>query len=269
MTQADFIFTQLNHSPEIQWKLWIYTNFDCNLRCSYCVAESSPSVPRRAIDLDTVRRLVDEAIPLGFESLYFTGGEPFILPEIYTMLSYAAERVKTYVLTNAMLFQGSRLQKLLAIQQDNLILQVSLDGARPEHHDPYRGAGTWAKTVEGIRALQEHGFRVRLSTTLTPANESYQDEICAFHQSLGIPEEDHFTRPLAKRGLSNEGLEVGIHNLNPEITVSREGIYWHPLTTQEGQLIREQIFPLSEAVRCIQEKLATTTQATEEKMNFK
>ena len=42
-------------------KLWIYTNYDCNLRCSYCLAESAPGAPRRAIGLDVVRRLVDEA----------------------------------------------------------------------------------------------------------------------------------------------------------------------------------------------------------------
>ena len=37
-----------------QWKLWIYTNYDCNLRCSYCVAKSSPNAPRRAIGLANV-----------------------------------------------------------------------------------------------------------------------------------------------------------------------------------------------------------------------
>ncbi len=40
-------------------KLWIYTNYDCNLRCCYCLAESAPGAPRRAIGLDAVRRLVD------------------------------------------------------------------------------------------------------------------------------------------------------------------------------------------------------------------
>ena len=31
--------------PAFLWKLWIYTNYDCNLRCSYCVAKSSPNTP--------------------------------------------------------------------------------------------------------------------------------------------------------------------------------------------------------------------------------
>ena len=131
-------------APELQWKLWIYTNYDCNLRCSYCVAKSSPNAPRRAIGLANARRLVDEAVALGFTDVFFTGGEPFILNEIYDMLAYASARVKTTVLTNAMILRGPRLEKLVAIANDNLIVQVSLDGGQAEHHDAYRGAGAWA-----------------------------------------------------------------------------------------------------------------------------
>ena len=46
-------------TPAFPWKLWIYTNYDCNLRCSYCVAKSSPNAPRRAIGLANAKQLVD------------------------------------------------------------------------------------------------------------------------------------------------------------------------------------------------------------------
>src|SRR5258708_27449059 len=90
-------------APAFPWKLWIYTNYDCNLRCRYCVAKSSPNAPRRAIGLANVKRLVDEASQLGFVQTFFTGGEPFLLPDIYDMLAYASARLQTTVLTNAML----------------------------------------------------------------------------------------------------------------------------------------------------------------------
>ena len=182
--------------------VWIYTNYDCNLRCPYCVAKSSPNSPRRAIGLANVKKLVDEAAALGFDRVYLTGGEPFVLNEIYEMLAYASQRLPTTVLTNAMLLRGARLEKLCEIRNDNLVIQVSLDGGRPEQHDPYRGAGSWLKTVEGIRALIDAGFLLRLSTTTTPANAAFLDQICEFHLALGIREEDHFIRPLAKRGYS-------------------------------------------------------------------
>src|SRR6476659_7445248 len=108
-------------APAMAWKLWIYTNYDCNLKCSYCVAKSSPNAPRRSIGLNNVKQLVDEALALGFDHVFFTGGEPFLLPDIYDMLGYASARVKTSVLTNAMLIRGPRLEKLKAIQHPNLI----------------------------------------------------------------------------------------------------------------------------------------------------
>ena len=83
---------------------------------------------------------------------------------------YSSALVKTTVLTNAMLLRGSRLDRLCEIANENLAVQVSLDGCNAEDHDYYRGRGSWEKTVEGIKLLQARGFRVRLSTTETPVN---------------------------------------------------------------------------------------------------
>ncbi len=239
--------------PAFQWKLWIYTNYDCNLRCSYCVAKSSPNAPRRAIGYKNVAQLVDEAIELGFDHVFFTGGEPFLLKDIYEMLAYSSARVKTTVLTNAMILRGKRLEQLKAIANDNLIIQVSLDGGRAEDHDAYRGKGAWDKTVEGIHLLQEAGFRVRLGTTETPANCMHMDHLHSFRESLGIPAEDHFIRPLAKRGYSKEGMELGMDNLVPEVTVNLDGVFWHPLSTDGDMQLARKIFPLRHSVEKITE----------------
>jgi MoaA/NifB/PqqE/SkfB family radical SAM enzyme len=252
----DKIASDREHAPsDFQWKLWLYTNYDCNLLCSYCLAESTPTAPRRALGLANVQRLVDEAVELGFSEIFLTGGEPFILDDIYDMLAYSSARVKTSVLTNAMLLRRRRLERLRAIANDNLVVQVSLDGGAPEHHDAYRGQGTWTKTVEGIKTLQSHGFRIRLSTTETPANSAHLEEICEFHRSLGISEGDHFIRPMAKRGFAGEGLEVNKASLVPEVTVGVDGVFWHPLSTDPDMRVRKEIFPLKTAVECIQEQL--------------
>lgn len=246
-----------NQKQSLAGRLWIYTNFDCNLSCTYCVAESSPRAPRRALSLEDVQRLLDEADALGFRHVFFTGGEPILLNEIYDMLAYASARFETTVLTNATLLRGNRLERLVAIANDNVVVQVSLDGAQPEQHDAYRGPGTWTQTVEGIRRLQDRGLRVRLSTTETPANTGHLEELHAFRRSLGIPEGDHIIRPLARRGFAQEGLEVEVESLRPEITVTTDGVYWHPLASPSStdMLVSRQIFPLAAAVECIQHQL--------------
>ena len=212
------------------------------------------------LGIENVQRLVDEAVDLGFDDIFFTGGEPFLLNDIYEMLAYSSTRIKTTVLTNAMLLRGVRLEKLCAITNDNLIVQVSLDGGRPEDHDAYRGPGTWEKTVEGIKLLQAAEFRVRLGTTETSVNSLHLDELCEFHRSIGIPDEDHFVRPLAKRGFSREGLELGMNNLVPEITVNVDGVFWHPLSADADMLVSNKIFPLADSVHRINEQLETIAQ---------
>jgi MoaA/NifB/PqqE/SkfB family radical SAM enzyme len=255
MVAAQTLPEALPSSQALEWKLWIYTNYDCNLRCRYCVARSSPNVPRRAIGLANVQRLIDEAAELGFVHAFFTGGEPFLLPDIYDMLAYSSQRLLTTVLTNAMLLHGTRLDKLVAVANERLIVQVSLDGGCAEDHDAYRGAGSWARAVDGIQRLQAHGFRVRLGTTETPANTAHLQQLCEFHRSLGIPDEDHFVRPLAKRGYSTQGLELNMHNLVPEVTVNLDGVYWHPLSTDADMQVSKKLFPLSAAVERIRAQL--------------
>jgi len=238
--------------------LWLYTNFDCNLRCTYCVTKSAPGVPRRALGLDTVRRLVDEGTELGFKDFFFTGGEPFLLDEIYTMLGYASARARTTVLTNGVLLQGERIERLAGIATGNLRVQVSLDGARPEHHDPYRGEGTWAKTVAAIERLLARDIQVCISTTETPANTDYIAEFHAFRRDLGISESDHLIRPLARHGFSSEGLVLSRAELEPELTLTAEGAFWHPLTYPGDVEMRitDELFPLVDAVAAVEDELA-------------
>lgn len=253
----------------VSWKLWIYTNFHCNLRCSYCVAESTPTATPRRLALATVQQLVDEAVALDFRRVFFTGGEPLILDEIYEMIACASARLPTTLLTNAMLLNGRRWQQLQAVQAQangNLTIQVSLDGARPEHHDPYRGPGTWAKTVAGIHRLLAAGFHVCIGTTETPANSDHLAELDTFRRELGIAAEDHFVRPLARRGFATEGMEVGTHNLVPELTVTVDGVYWHPLISPgaSDMLVSEETFPLANAVACIRQRLSAAAGAPQD-----
>src|SRR5438093_1180569 len=91
-------------------RLWIYTNFDCNLQCRYCVAESSPRAERRGLAMHTYLRLLDEAVETGVQQVFLTGGEPFLLPDIAERLNAAASRIRTTVLSNAMLYSGRRLE---------------------------------------------------------------------------------------------------------------------------------------------------------------
>src|ERR1700757_2763364 len=132
-------------------RLWLYTNFDCNLRCDYCCVRSSPKAPRRALGLERARRIAIEAAELGVGEIFVTGGEPFILPDIGEILTACAAAAPTTVLTNGMLFAGSRLATLRTVPHARGSRQMSLDGPTPERHDSRRGKGTWARAWNGIQ----------------------------------------------------------------------------------------------------------------------
>ncbi len=96
-------------------------------------------------------RLVDEAQAEGFTELYLTGGEPLMHPDLSAMLHYAADRLPTVLLTNAMLLRGRRLDDFARLaSHPNLTVQTSLDGARAATHDAHRGRGSFAATMSGI-----------------------------------------------------------------------------------------------------------------------
>ncbi len=244
-------------------RLWLYTNYDCNLSCSYCVAESFVGADRRGLTLTQIQQLIDEAVELGMTELFLTGGEPFILHDIFAALSYGLGRMHVTVLSNGILLKGKRLQQLEELpHRERLTVQISMDGSNAATHDFYRGAGSWQKAIDAIIRLKAAGFHVRLGTTQTAENSHDLAAMCQLHRSLGISDDDHIIRSLVRRGFSAKGIAVSLPALEPEVTVDRDGIYWHPVATDPDLLISPQIFPLSNAVEqiaAIRESLLSVT----------
>lgn len=213
-------------SPYFPDRLWIYTNFHCNLRCDYCAVASSPKAAPRALTLDGFRALVDEAAAEGFSELYVTGGEPFLHADIIAMLDYASSTLPTVVLSNAML--PRRMDGLADLAGRKLTIQTSLDGARPQTHDLHRGRGSHARTLTGIRHLIELGLPPKVALTETAENSGEIGAVAELLAGLGLPPENFAVRPLLRRGFSEEGVAISEEGSIPELTVTADGLHWHP-----------------------------------------
>jgi pyruvate-formate lyase-activating enzyme len=231
-------------------RLWLYTNFDCNLHCDYCCVRSSPTAARRELGLARVQRIAREAAELGVREIFVTGGEPFLLEDIGQILISCAAAAPTTVLTNGMLFTGRRAESLRALPRDRIVLQISLDSVTPDLHDLHRGPGTWARTREGIQRASAHGFRVRLAATVSTDAEAE-----AFRQFLDeerIAEEDRVIRRIALRGSASDGVAVSRADLVPEVTITADGVYWHPVGAEDADLlVTRDVFPLSESFAAV------------------
>jgi pyruvate-formate lyase-activating enzyme len=231
-------------------RLWLYTNFDCNLHCDYCCVRSSPQAPRRALGLERVRRIANEAAGLGVNEVFVTGGEPFLLADIGGILSACSAAAPTTVLTIGALFAGRRLETLRSLPRDRLTLQISLDSPTPARHDRHRGAGTWARAWRGVERARAEGFRVRLAATVS--TEAEAEEFRRFLDAWQIAEEDRVIRRIALRGAATQGIALARADLVPEITITADGVYWHPVGAEDADLlVTSEIFPLAEAFAAV------------------
>jgi hypothetical protein len=231
-------------------RLWLYSNFHCNLHCDYCCVRSSPTAPRRELGLARVQQIAREAPVLGVKEIFVTGGEPFLLENIGDILVACAVAAPTTVLTNGMLFTGRRVESLRALPRDRIVLQISLDSATPKLHDLHRGPGTWARACEGIKLARSLGFRVRLAATVSTNAEA--EEFRQFLDEEKIETEDRIIRRIALRGAASEGDAITRADLVPEVTITAEGVYWHPVGAADADLlVTHDIFPLSEAFAAV------------------
>ncbi len=236
-------------------RLWLYTNFHCNLQCDYCCVRSSPTAPRRELGLPRVQRIAREAAALGVQQIFVTGGEPFLLPDIGEILMACAAAAPTTVLTNGMLFAGPRGETLQSLPRDRIVLQISLDSPTPERHDLHRGPGTWARTNEGIQRARALGFRVRLAATVS--NDAEAEEFRRYLDEQKIAAEDRVIRRIALRGTAADGVALARADLLPEVTITAEGVYWHPVGAQDADLlVTREIFPLSESFAAVRRAFA-------------
>lgn len=237
-------------APVVGSRLWLYSNFDCNLACDYCCVRSSPRAPARALPLDDIRRAAAEAPRAGVRELFITGGEPFLRADIDQVLEACAGALPTTVLTNGLLFAGKRRLALRTLPRERLAFQISLDSPTPELHDRHRGDGSWEKARAGIAIAREEGFRVRLAATV--ADDEAEQAFRAFVTREGIPEADCVLRRVAMRGFAGEGVALSRADLVPEVTLTHAGVYWHPVgATDEDFFVTARAFPLVEAIEAV------------------
>ncbi|NND16984.1 MAG: radical SAM protein [Silicimonas sp.] len=152
--------------------LWFNTGTLCNIECVNCYIESSPTNDRLVyITADEVSDYLDqlEARNWGVREIGFTGGEPFMNPEMIEMAERSLKRgYEVLILTNAMRpmmrkFMRAGLRDLAAEFGERLTLRISLDHWDATRHDDERGAGSFDATLEGMRWLRDAGIRMTVA----------------------------------------------------------------------------------------------------------
>lgn len=151
--------------------LWFNTGTLCNIECENCYILSSPTNDALVyLTADEVSDYLDQldSRKWGVKEIAFTGGEPFMNPEMIEMAKRSLERgYEVLILTNAMLpMQRKRVKEgLLALKSygDKLTFRISVDHWSEDLHDKERGKGSFAKTVQGMQWLRDNGFQMAVA----------------------------------------------------------------------------------------------------------
>ena len=222
-------------------RLWLYSNYHCNLVCTYCLTESGPKVARRELDPETMLDLAREAAAVGFSGIGVTGGEPFLVPDMPQLLLELSQVLPVVVLTNGTLFSRALLERMEVLRDADVTLQISLDHAEPEANDVMRGPENFRKVVEAVPELLRRGIAVRIATTVETEDADDLERLCALHRGLGVSDDDHVVRPIIKRGRADTeelGVVARYLDLEPELTITADGAFWSPFapTVRNGVL---------------------------------
>jgi hypothetical protein len=91
---------------------------------------------------------------------------------------------------------------------------------------------------------------VRLAATVSTNAEA--EEFRRFLDAQQIPDEDRVVRHIALRGFATQGIALARADLVPEITITTDGVYWHPVGAEDADLlVTSDIFPLADAFAAV------------------
>ncbi|MFD2739287.1 radical SAM protein [Sulfitobacter aestuarii] len=152
--------------------LWFNTGTLCNIECVNCYIASSPS--NDALVYITTAEVEDyldqiEVRNWPVREIAFTGGEPFMNPQMIEMAEAALKRgFDVLILTNAMrpMMRNAMQRGLLRLRDaypGRLTLRISVDHFRADLHDRERGAGAFEKTLAGMCWLRDNDLRMAVA----------------------------------------------------------------------------------------------------------
>ena len=147
---------------------WNTTNL-CNLQCRHCYRDAGVKA-QRELNTEEGLALVDQIAAAGFKIMIFSGGEPLMREDIYTLTARARDQgLRPVFGTNGTLLDHRAAQRLKAAGA--VTMGISLDSVDPARHDHFRAlSGAWQKAVDGMKACHAAGLPFQIHTTVMEWN---------------------------------------------------------------------------------------------------
>jgi radical SAM protein with 4Fe4S-binding SPASM domain len=177
--------TQVAVLPSLRY-LQLHITERCNLNCGHCYLGEKE---QKDLDLSLIEKALSDFSSNGLK-LLITGGEALMHKKFWEIAKLATKHtIRIELLSNGTLITPKVAKKLAGYIHS---VQISLDGTK-EGHEFLRGAGSFEKTIEGIKNASRF-LDVSIATMVHAKNldnfeelEKLIDELGAKEWTLDIP----------------------------------------------------------------------------------
>ena len=133
----------------------------CNCKCVYCPFhgyQNSKVGHKKNMKWDVLKAICEQMKKINtFNTINTTGnGEIFLNPEWFEMLQYVLSQIsvpKVIMYTNGMLLNEENIKKILSLNVEKIILEISIDGRTPKDNDKYRIGSKYNTIKSNIERL--------------------------------------------------------------------------------------------------------------------
>ncbi|MDO8663105.1 MAG: radical SAM protein [Candidatus Omnitrophota bacterium] len=171
-----------NNRPIVVWNM----TKKCNLRCLHCYIDAVTNRDERELTTVEAKAMIDDLAGFGAPVLLFSGGEPFLREDLFSLGSYAVERgLRTVISTNGTLITDEMAKKVSAAGFS--YVGISLDGLEATNDQFRKQSGAFWLALKGIRNCLKNGVRVGLRFTINKYNFKDIPGIFDLIEKEGIP----------------------------------------------------------------------------------
>ncbi|MCS4540875.1 MAG: radical SAM protein [Euryarchaeota archaeon] len=217
----------------------------CNLQCIYCYADGGQPLPNE-LTVNEIRKVIDEAKELGAKTVNFTGGEPLLHKDFFSIAKYAYDAgLQILVYTNGTLITREVAEKILSLK---IFPCVKLDTTSPFTQDFLAGInGAFNRIMEGINNLMKVGYgtkyQLNINTVICKQNIEHLPELWVWARKRGIqpsllrlgPKGRAIGKDLAVKTLNLKELFEKISEIDKQF-----GENWEPVTPFCGRGCHKQ-----------------------------
>lgn len=154
----------------------------CNSNCVYCEVRKLDASDN--LNSERIEKLLEEAKDLGIKKVYFSGGEPFMHPDIWKFIEKTISlKLKLRIVSNGLTILNFDQQKIDLLKQIDG-LDISLESYDRDVHNKLRGGDFFDRTVNGIKKLRANDINITINTVLSNKNYSDLDKFLEFTKEL-------------------------------------------------------------------------------------